>query len=158
MNKQVSEYKKIVALNKRAKFEYFIEDTLEAGVVLKGSEVKSLRQGKGSIDDSHAGISGNEVILYNCHIAEYDKANRFNHDMRRPRKLLLHKSEIKKIIGKVKLKGYTLVALSLFFNHKNIIKVELGIAKGKKLYDKRETIKERDWKKEQGRRLKQQSR
>jgi SsrA-binding protein len=149
-------YKKIIAQNRRALFNYFIEERIEAGIVLKGSEVKSLRQGKASIEDSHAENSGNEIFLYNCHIAEYDKANQFNHTSRRTRKLLLHSREIKKIIGKIRLKGYTLIALSLFFNQKNIVKVELGIAKGKKLHDKRESIKEKDWKRDQARLMKKQ--
>lgn len=152
----MSEYKKIIAQNRRAFFNYFIEERIEAGIVLKGSEVKSLRQGKASIEDSHAENSGNEIFLYNCHIAEYDKANQFNHSSRRTRKLLLHSREIKKIIGKIRLKGYTLIALSLFFNQKNIVKVELGVAKGKKLHDKRESLKEKDWKKDQARLMKKQ--
>jgi len=150
----MTEYKKIIAQNRRAHFNYFIEERIEAGIILKGSEVKSLRQGKVSIEDSHAENSGNEVFLYNCHIAEYDKANQFNHSSRRTRKLLLHAGEIKKIIGKIRLKGYTLIALSLYFNQKNIVKVELGIAKGKKLHDKRESIKEKDWKRDQARLMK----
>ncbi|MDA9163570.1 SsrA-binding protein SmpB [Rickettsiaceae bacterium] len=147
----MSEYKKIAAQNKRALFEYFIEENFEAGIILTGSEVKSIREGKVAITDSHATESNGELLLYNCHIAEYEKANRFNHETRRPRKLLLHSREIKKIIGKIKLKGYTLVALSMYFNKKNIIKVDLGLAKGKKLHDKRQTIKDKDWQREQGR-------
>ena len=150
----MSNYKKIVAQNKKALFNYEIEERLEAGIILKGTEVPALRQGKASIDDSHAANSGNEVYLYNCHIAEYDKANQFNHDTRRPRKLLLNSKEIKKIIGKIRVKGYTLVALSLYFNNKNKLKVELGIAKGKKLHDKRESIKQKDWEREKQRLVK----
>ncbi len=149
------EYKKIIAQNKKAFNNYFIEERLEAGIMLTGSEVQSLRQGKASIEESHAADKGNEVFLYNCHIAEYEKANRFNHSTRRPRKLLLHKNEINKIIGKIKIKGYTLVALSMYFNKKNKVKIELGIAKGKKLYDKRESIKEKDWKRDQSRLVRQ---
>lgn len=151
----MSEYKKVIAQNKKALFNYFIEERLEAGIVLKGSEVQSLRQGKASIEESHAADTGNEVFLYNCHIAEYEKANRFNHSTRRPRKLLLHKKERNKIIGRTKIKGYTLVALSMYFNKKNKIKIELGIAKGKKLHDKREAIKEKDWKRDQSRLIRQ---
>lgn len=147
----MTEYKKFIAQNRKALFNYFIEERFEAGITLKGSEVQSLRQGKASIEDSHAADSENEVFLYNSHIAEYDKANQFNHSSRRPRKLLLHKREIKKIIGKIRLKGYTLIALSLYFNKKNIVKVELGLAKGKKLHDKRESLKEKDWKRNQNR-------
>lgn len=142
-------YKKIIAQNKQATFNYFIEEKFEAGLILKGSEVQSLRQGKVSIVDAHASNEGNDIFLYNSYIAEYDKANRFNHAERRPRKLLLRTKEIKKIIGKIKIKGYTLIATSLYFNHKNIAKIELGLAKGKKLYDKRESIKEQNWKRDQ---------
>jgi len=151
----MTEYKKVIAQNKKALFNYFIEERLEAGIVLKGSEVQSLRQGKSSIEESHAADTGNEVFLYNCHIAEYEKAGRFNHSTRRPRKLLLHTKEIKKIIGRIKIKGYTLVALSMYFNKKNKVKVELGIAKGKKLHDKRQSIKEKDWKRDQSRLIRQ---
>ena len=104
--------------------------------------------------DSHAANEGNQIFLYNSHIAEYDKANQFNHESCRPRKLLLKSKEIKKIIGKIKLKGYTLVALSMYFNSKNLAKIELGLAKGKKLYDKRDALKERDLDREQSRMLK----
>lgn len=149
----MTEYRKIIAQNRQAPFNYFIEERLEAGIILQGSEVKSLREGKASIEDSHAENSGSEVFLYNCHIAEYSKANQFNHSSRRTRKLLLHSQEIKKIISKTRLKGYTLVALSLYFNSKNIVKIELGIAKGKKLFDKRQSIKEKDWKRAQSRLL-----
>lgn len=145
------EYKKIVAQNKRASFEYFIEERLEAGIVLTGSEVKSIRERKVALADSHAAAENGELFLYNCHIAEYEKANRFNHATLRPRKLLLHKRELQKIFGKIKLKGYTLMALSMYFNKKNMIKVELGLAKGKKQHDKRQTIKDQDWQREQGR-------
>ncbi|MBN8511467.1 MAG: SsrA-binding protein SmpB [Rickettsiales bacterium] len=144
-------YKKIVAKNKRGSFDYFIEQNYEAGIILTGSEVKSVRLGKVSLADSHAAEDNGAIVLYNCHIAEYEKANRFNHEALRPRKLLLHKSEIQKIIGKIKIKGYTLIALSLYFNDKNRIKLELGLAKGKKQHDKRQSIKEKDWKREQGR-------
>merc|ERR1711879_315509 len=126
----MSEYKKIVAKNKRAQFDYFIEENLEAGIVLTGSEVKSIREGKVALADSHAAFDHGELVLHNCHIAEYEKANRFNHATRRPRKLLLHKRELKKLFGKIKLKGYTLLALSVYFNKKNMVKIELGLAKG----------------------------
>lgn len=148
-------YKKLITKNKSAKFEFFIEETFEVGIMLLGSEVKSIRDGKVNINDSHAAESGNEIFLFNSHIAEYPGANRFNHATRRPRKLLLRSAEIKKIIGKIKLKGYTLIALSMYFNNKNMIKLELGLAKGKKLHDKRNTIKERDWGREQGRLLRE---
>lgn len=147
----MSEYKKIIAKNKRAQFEYFIEENIEAGIVLKGSEVKSIRAGKVALVDSHAATSDGELFLYNCHITEYAHANRLNHATRRPRKLLLHKRELQKIFGKIKLKGYTLVALSMYFNRKNMVKLELGLAKGKKQHDKRQAIKQKDWQREQGR-------
>lgn len=149
-SKNNSNYK-ILAKNKRALFDYFIEEKFEAGIILKGSEVKSIREGGISLTDTHAAADKGELFLYNCHIAEYDKANRFNHATTRPRKLLLHKKEIKKIFGKIKIKGYTLMALSMYFNEKNIIKLELGLAKGKKEHDKRHSIKEKDWNREQGR-------
>lgn len=147
----MSEYKKIVAQNKKASFEYFIEERLEVGIILTGSEVKSIRNGKVTIADSHAAISEGGLFLYNCHIAEYEQANRFNHSTKRPRKLLLHKKELQKIIGKIKLKGYTLIALSMYFNKKNLVKIELGISKGKKQHDKRQALKDKDWQREQGR-------
>ena len=144
-------YKKIIAKNRRASFDYHIEENFEAGIMLLGSEMKSIREGKVSLGDSHAAEGGGALFLYNCHIAEYEKANRFNHAPLRPRKLLLHKKEIKKILLKIKVKGYTLIALSLYFNDKNKVKIELGLAKGKKNYDKRESLKDNDWKREQGR-------
>lgn len=145
---------RIICRNKKAKFNFAIEDSMEVGIVLKGSEVKSLRLGKINLEDAHATPSGNEIYIHNLNIAEYEKANQFNHETRRPRKLLLHRSEINKIIGKVQQKGYSLVALSMYFNNKNIAKVELALAKGKKLHDKRDAIKEKDQKREQQRALK----
>lgn len=142
---------KIVAKNKRALFEFFVEDRFEAGIVLTGSEVKSLRLGKVNIEDSHASFSGREIVIYNMHVSEYEKAHQLNHETRRPRKLLLHKEEIRKIISKIRIKGYTLIALSLYFNKNNKAKLELGIAKGKKLHDKRESLKAKDWAREKGR-------
>lgn len=147
----MTKYKKLIAQNRKASFNYFIEERLEVGIVLKGSEVKALREGKVGIEDSHAADYKGEIFLYNCHIAEYDKANIFNHDTRRPRKLLLHSKEIKKIIGKIRLKGYTLIALEMYFNERNTAKVQIGIGKGKKLYDKRHSIKEREWNRQQSR-------
>lgn len=146
--------KRIVSQNKRALFNYFIEERYEAGIVLTGSEVKSIRLGKVNVEDSHATNEGADVMLYNCHIAEYEKSHQFNHNPRRPRKLLLHRTEIRKIISKIRIKGYTLIALSMYFNDKNKIKLELGIAKGKKIHDKRETIKAKDWDREKARMLK----
>lgn len=142
---------KIVAKNSKASFNYIIEEKIEAGIVLTGSEVKAIRLGKVALADTHAAEYHGEIYLYNCHIDKYEQAGRFNHASKRPRKLLLHRREIKKIIGKIKIKGYTLIAKTIYFNKKNLIKVELGIARGKKNHDKRETIKERDWQREQGR-------
>ena len=142
---------RIVAKNKRAQFDYFIDEKFEAGIILIGSEVKAIREGKITLTDSHAAQDNGELYLYNCHINEYEKANRFNHATRRPRKLLLRKCEIQKIIGKIKLRGCALIALCMYFNKKNIVKIELGLSKGKKQHDKRRSIKEKDWQKEQGR-------
>lgn len=145
----MTEILKIIAKNKRAQFDYFIEEKFEAGLVLAGSEVKSIRNGKVALADTHAAASGNELYLYNCHIDEYDKAHQLNHQPKRPKKLLLKARQINRIIGKIKLKGYSFVALSLYFNHKNMIKIEMGLARGKKQHDKRQTLKEKDWKREQ---------
>lgn len=134
---------RIAISNRRARFEYEILDSFEAGIVLVGSEVKSLRQGKANLQDSYAVIKNGEVWLLNMHISPYEQANQFNHDPVRTRKLLLNKSEIAKLNGKTNEKGLTLVPLKLYFKKGNA-KVELGIAKGKKLHDKRESIKERD--------------
>ena len=140
-------YQKLVAQNRKARHEYFIEDTLEVGIVLKGTEVKSLSLGKVSIAESFASSIGDELYLLHSHIQEYDKANDlFNHQAKRPRKLLLHRRQLNKLLGKIKTKGYTLVPLSLYFNNKNKVKVELALAKGKHLYDKRAAAKEREWK------------
>lgn len=134
-------------LNKKARFNYFIIDEIEAGIELKGTEIKSIRNGKASIEDAYARIKNREVFLTNMFIAKYEEGNRFNHDERRERKLLLHKSEIIKLSKKLELDNYTLVPLKLYFK-KNHAKISLGLCKGKKLYDKRETIKKRDLERE----------
>ena len=134
-------------LNREARFNYFIVDEIEAGIVLTGTEVKSIRDGKCQIKDSYATLRNNEVYLLNMHINEYREGNLFNHDPKRTRKLLLHKSEIKKLHEKTKLEGLTLVPLKLYFK-KDKVKVLIGICKGKKNFDKRETIKERDLERE----------
>jgi SsrA-binding protein len=144
---------KVVAENRRARFDYFVEDRVEAGIQLTGTEVKSLRQGEGSIAESYATVEGEEVWLINSHIPEYSHGNRLNHEPRRPRKLLLKNREIAKLHGAVAREGLTLVPLSIYFNGKGKAKVEIALAKGKKVHDKRETIKERDWKREQQRLL-----
>ena len=134
-------------LNRKARFNYFIIDEIEAGIELKGTEIKSIRNGKASIEDAYARIKNKEVFLTNMFIAKYEEGNRFNHDERRERKLLLHKSEIIKLSKKLELDNYTLVPLKLYFK-KNHAKISLGLCKGKKLYDKRETIKKRDLERE----------
>ena len=140
-----------VAQNRKARYNYFIEDTLEAGIMLTGTEVKSLRAGKSNITDSHAGESKGELFLFNLHIPEYGQGNRFNHEPRRPRKLLLHAREIEKLFGAVERKGMTLVPLSIYFNSTGRAKVELALAKGKQSHDKRQTIKDRDWQRDKAR-------
>ncbi len=129
--------------NRKAKFDYEIEETIESGIVLTGTEIKSIRQGKANLKDSYAIIKNNEVFLLGMHISLYKEGNIFNHDELRTRKLLLHKKEILKINNKITLDGYSLIPIKLYFK-KNKAKILLGIAKGKKLYDKRETIKKRD--------------
>ena len=130
-------------LIRRARFDYFIEDEIEAGIVLTGTEIKSIRQGKVNLKDSYAIIRNGEIYLLNTHISSYDKGNRFNHDEERTRKLLMHKREILKLSNKVELGGYTLIPLKIYFV-RGRAKVLIGVCKGKKNYDKRETIKERD--------------
>src|ERR1700712_3468606 len=142
--------KKVVAENRRARFDYAIEDKYEAGIALTGTEVKSLRFGEGSIAESYAEVKDEEVWLINATIPEFSHGNRFNHEPKRPRKLLLHEREIAKLFGAVARQGMTLVPLSVYFNSRGRAKVELALAKGKQAHDKRETIKQRDWKREQG--------
>lgn len=139
--------KKMEIKNKKANFDYYIEDTIECGLELKGTEIKSLRKGSGDLKDTFAIIRNNEVYLINMYIAKYEEGNRFNHQERRTRKLLLHKQEIKKLKEKIEREGYSLVPLKAYLV-KNKVKILLGVGKGKKLYDKRETIKERDLKRE----------
>ena len=145
--------KKVVAENRRARFDYFVDERLEAGIALTGTEVKSLRHGEGSIAESYATVDGEEVWLINSHIPEYSHGNRLNHQPRRARKLLLKGREISKLQGAVARQGLTLVPLSIYFNSRGRAKVELAVARGKKVHDKRDTVKERDWKREQQRLL-----
>lgn len=140
-------------LNRKARYDYVIEDTYEAGIVLTGTEIKSVRQGKVNIKDSYAIIRNNEIYLLNTHISLYEEGNRFNHDEDRTRKLLLHKREILKLKDKLEIEGYTLVPLKIYFV-KNKAKVLIGVAKGKKNYNKKETIKERDIQREMEKSLK----
>lgn len=136
---------KVITYNKKAWYEYIIEDKIEAGVALLGSEVKSIRLSKVNINNSYADSIKNEIFILGANITEYKQSKVFNHHPIRKRKLLLRKKEIKKLIGLIKRKGYTLIPLSLYFNKKNIIKILLGVAKGKTKQDKREIIKQRDW-------------
>ena len=144
-----------VAENRKARFHYEIGEKFEAGIALTGSEVKSLRSGKAAIAESYADTRGGELWLVNSNITEYLQAGRFNHAPKRPRKLLLHKRQISKLIGAVEREGMTLVPLKLYFNEKGRAKVEIALAKGKKLHDKRETEKKRDGDREKGRLLRQ---
>ena len=144
---------KIVAENRRARFDYFVEDRFEAGIMLAGTEVKALRNGEGSIAESYATVEGEEVVLINSHIPEYKNGSWMNHEPRRKRTLLLKKREIGRLMGAINRQGLTLVPLSIYFNGKGKAKIELALARGKKTHDKRETIKERDWKREQQRLL-----
>ena len=139
--------KKIVATNKKANFNYFIENTMESGICLLGSEVKSLRLGNVSIRESYVKVVENELFLCNCHIGSYEKSNKFSHDALRPRKLLCHKKEIDRLVGKSKMQGYSIVPVSVYFNSKGIAKVDIGIGKGKKLFDKRQDLKTKEWNK-----------
>lgn len=143
-----------VAENRRARYDYHLDETFDAGVALVGSEVKSLRDGRASIQDAYAAEQGGEIWLINSHIPEYHGANRFNHEPRRQRKLLLKHREIDRMIGALKRGGVTLVPLTIYFNERGRAKVKLALARGKKLHDKRATEKERDWKREQHRLLK----
>ena len=135
-------------VNRKASHDYFIKDTIEAGIELKGTEIKSIRKGSANINDSYARIKNYEVFLTNMYIAKYEEGNRFNHDERRERKLLLHKNEIIKLDHVITTQRYTLIPLKLYFK-KNKVKIELGVCQGKKLYDKRESLKEKDLKRKE---------
>ncbi|MBQ9118628.1 MAG: SsrA-binding protein SmpB [Lachnospiraceae bacterium] len=147
MPKASKENIKMIANNKKARFDYFIEDTYEAGIALHGTEVKSLRMGKCSVKEAFIRIEHGEVYVYNMHISPYEKGNIFNKDPLRVKKLLLHKYEINKLVGKMKEKGYTLVPLQVYFKG-SLVKVEVGVARGKKLYDKRQDIAKKDQRRE----------
>lgn len=143
-----------VAENRKARHNYFIDDTVEAGIMLVGTEVKSLRAGQANINEAYADMRDGNIYLVNAHIPEYTHGNRFNHDSRRPRKLLLHRREINKLGAASDRKGYTLVPLSIYFNDRGRAKVELGLARGKAAHDKRETIAKRDWERQKARLVK----
>jgi SsrA-binding protein len=151
MAKKKDDGTKVVADNRKARFHYAIENSLEAGIVLKGSEVKSLRGGKANIQESYAGVKDGELYLVNAYIPEYTEANRMNHEPRRLRKLLIRKTELNKLAVAIQRQGMTLVPLKMYFNEKGKAKVELGVARGKKLHDKRETEKKRDWDRDKAR-------
>jgi SsrA-binding protein len=144
MTERASPSEKVVATNRKAFHDYFIEERYEAGMMLHGTEVKSLREGRVNLQDSYASVRGSEVFLHQCHISPYSHGNIMNHDPIRVRKLLLHKREIHKLLGKTQQKGLTLVPLRIYFTKRGYAKVELGLAKGKKLYDRREAIKSRE--------------
>jgi SsrA-binding protein len=145
---------KLIAENRRARFDYFLEDFMEAGLALTGSEVKSLRNGRANIAESYASVEGDEIVLINADIPPYPQAGKFfNHEPRRPRKLLLHRRQINKLIGAVQRDGRTLVPVKLYWNDKGRAKLEIALAKGKKVHDKRETAAERDWQRDKARLL-----
>ncbi|MEW6124889.1 MAG: SsrA-binding protein SmpB [Pseudomonadota bacterium] len=143
--------RKVVADNRRARFDYDIGEVFEAGIALTGTEVKSLRNGKATVGESYAASKAGEMWLYNAFIPEYLEANRFNHETRRPRKLLLHKRQISKLAHAVEREGMTVVPLKIYFNEQGRAKVEIALAKGRKTHDKREAVKERDWSRDKAR-------
>ena len=149
--------RKLVANNKKAYHDYFIEETYEAGIVLTGTEIKSVRQGRVSIKESYAKIEKGELILYGMNISPYEQGNRYNVDPLRPRKLLLHKQEIRKLIGYTTMKGLTLVPLKMYINEEGRAKVEIAVARGKKNYDKRDDIAKRDAKRDMDRKMKERN-
>ena len=155
MAKKPDAVRKLIAENRRARFDYFVEDTMEAGIQLLGTEVKSLRNGRANIAESYASAERGELWLINATIPEYPPAGQFNHEPRRARKLLVRARELKRLVGAVEREGRTLAPLKLYFNDRGIAKVLIGLAKGKKSFDKRETEKNRDWKREQGRIMKE---
>jgi SsrA-binding protein len=151
MGKKKEDGFKIIADNRKARYSYAIESTLEAGIILMGSEVKSLRSGKTTIGESYAHAKDGEIFLVNSYIPEYTQASRFNHEPKRTRKLLVHKAQANKLAASIQREGMTLIPLKLYFNAKGIAKLELGVAKGKKVHDKRETEKQRDWQRDKAR-------
>lgn len=153
MDSKRAEATKTVAQNRRARFDYSIEDTFEAGIALVGTEVKSLRRGQVSITEAYASDQGGELYLLNAHIAPYDSGKTFGHEPRRPRKLLLHRREIDKVIGGIRREGMTLVPLSIYFDARGRAKVSLALAKGRRKADQRQAIKDRDWQRQKSRLL-----
>ena len=151
MSKPPPSTHKLIAENRRARYDYFIEETLEAGLSLTGSEVKSLRLGRANVAESYAAVEGRELILVNAYIPEYAAASRFNHEPRRPRKLLMHRRQIDRLLGSVNREGRTLIPMRLYWNDKGLAKLELAVAKGKKNHDKREAEADRDWQRDKAR-------
>jgi SsrA-binding protein len=151
MAKKAEPKLKVAADNRKARFNYAIGESFEAGIALTGTEIKSLRNGKATISESYADAKNGEIWLVNSNIPEYLQANRNNHAPKRPRKLLLHKRQINKLVGAVEKEGMTIVPLKIYFNPRGRAKVEIALAKGKKLHDKRDTEKKRDWQRERGR-------
>lgn len=149
--------KKVVAENRRARFDYYIDEVFEAGIALTGTEVKSLRFGEGSIAESYAEVKNGQVFLINSNVPEFSHGNRYNHEPKRPRKLLLHERQISRFTGAVERKGMTLVPLSIYFNSRGRAKVELALAKGKNVADKRQTMKDRDWQRDKARIMREHS-
>lgn len=144
---------RVIAVNRRARHDYHIEDTLEAGLILTGTEVKALREGKAAIAEAYASPEDGAIWLINANIPEYSAGNRENHEPKRPRKLLLHKREIARLAQAVERKGYTLTPMKLYFNDRGLVKLEIGLGQGKKLHDKRDTAKDRDWSRQKQRLL-----
>jgi SsrA-binding protein len=144
---------KLIAENRRARYDYFLEETFEAGIMLTGTEVKSLRNGRANIAESYASVEGNEVMLINADIPPYAQANRFNHEPRRHRKLLLHRKQLDKLIGAVRRDGRTIIPTKLYWNDKGLAKLEVALATGKKNHDKREATAARDWQRDKARLL-----
>ena len=145
--------KKVIAENRRARFDYFLEDYIEAGIQLLGTEIKALRDGRANIAESYAAVEGREIVLINSDIPPYKQANRFNHEPRRHRKLLLHRKQLDKLIGAVTREGRTIIPTKLYWNDKGLAKLEIALAKGKKTHDKREATAERDWQRDKARLL-----
>lgn len=142
-----------IAENRRARFDYFLDDHIEAGLALVGTEIKALRDGRANIAESYAAVEGREIMLINADIPPYKQANRFNHEPRRHRKLLLHRKQIDKLIGAVQREGRTIIPLRLYLNERGVAKLEIALAKGKKVHDKREAVAERDWQRDKARLL-----
>ena len=155
MAKKEASNRKVVAVNRKARFNYEIGEPVEAGIALTGTEVKSLRESRANIAESYVSPENGEIWLINANIPEYKRASHFNHEPRRPRKLLLHRKEIGRLMGAVQREGMTIVPLKLYFNDRGRAKIEIALAKGKKLHDKRETEKKRDWQREKGRLLRE---